>query len=413
MARAFTPIDACAIMTTLVEQITGETGVAQVDASTFASSGELVMSYGTEKVLDTLSILIGRTLMAVRPYEAKYRIINALNTNLYSNRLRKISFYSKKPQNAGDFNTNLFTNFADGYDNGTNGGQSVGSMWVQNKPKVLEMNFGGQFVWDDSLTIYEDALKVAFTDAGSFASFMTGIMTEKANDIESQKEAFNRLAVLEKVGQVYSMTSAMPNSVVNLTKEFNDKYGTSYTSEELRTTYAKEFLEFYVAYFKIISDRMTNRTTSFHWSPSNTENLVLLRHTPKAKQKLMLYSPLFTEAKAKVFPEIFNPQYLPIENGEMVDYWQSFDDPTKVDIVPAVTDTTTGLQKAGERVQIDYLVGMLFDEDALMVDYQLDDATSTPLEARKKYRNVWYHFSRNIISDPTENCIIFIMKDGE
>lgn len=414
MPRAFTPIDACSIMTTLVEQITGETGIATVDASTFASAGETVLSYGTENVLNALSILVGRTLMAVRPYEAKLRILNALNTDLYSNRIRKISYYSKKPKNSGEFNTNLFTNLAEGYDNGRNGNQSTASMWEQSTPVALEMNFGGQSVWQDELTIYESQLKVAFTDASSFANFMTGIMTEKANDIESQKEAYNRLALLQKVGQVYDMSSVMKGSVVNLTSEFNTKYGTSYTSEELRTTYLKEFLQFYVAYFKTISDRMTNRTASFHYSPAKTvgsEDYVLLRHTPKSRQKAIMYNPLFTDAKAQVFSEIFNPQYLDINNAEMVDYWQSFDAPTQVDITPAVIDTDTGLQKAGARVQIDYLVGMLFDEDALMIDYQLDDARTTPLEARKNYRNVWYSFSRNIISDPTENCIIFIMAD--
>ena len=68
-------------------------------------------------------------------------------------------------------------------------------------------------------------------------------------------------------------------------------------------------------------------------------------------------------------------------------------------------------QIKGDRVQIPYLVGMLFDEDGLMIDYQLDTARSTPIEARKGYRNVWYTFCKNIVSDATENAIIYYMED--
>jgi hypothetical protein len=46
-----------------------------------------------------------------------------------------------------------------------------------------------------------------------------------------------------------------------------------------------------------------------------------------------------------------------------------------------------------------------------MIDYQLDTARSTPVEARKGYRNLWYTFAKNIISDTTENSIIYYMAD--
>ena len=56
--------------------------------------------------------------------------------------------------------------------------------------------------------------------------------------------------------------------------------------------------------------------------------------------------------------------------------------------------------------------GVLYDEDALMVDYQLDNAYSTPLEARKAYRNIWWHFAKNSINDFTENGILLYIGEG-
>ena len=46
-----------------------------------------------------------------------------------------------------------------------------------------------------------------------------------------------------------------------------------------------------------------------------------------------------------------------------------------------------------------------------VTDFQIDRTDSTPLEARKHYRTVWFSYSKNVIDDPSENCVIFIMED--
>lgn len=424
MARTLTPQDCHVLMNLLVKEATGQNAeIQEVDSSNFVSAGEMVLATGTENVLNALSLVLGRTFMAVRPYKAKLAIINALNTDMYSSRMRKISFYSRDAQASGDFNTQLYTNLADGYDNGENGVDAVSgdpvstkSMWVQNQPVPLEMNFAGQSVWEDSTTVYEYQLKCAFRSEADFAQFVAGIMTEKGNDIESQKEAFNRMTILNHVAGVYDLDSAAANGrVINLTKAFNDRFGTSYTSEELRGEHLKEFLAFFVATFKEQSRYMTYRSAKYHWSPAKTigsQSYTLLRHTPYDRQRVLLYQPLFTEAEAMVLPEIFRPEYLDIDTQyEGIDYWQNFNNPSAIDVIPAIPNTSTGVQTVGAEVELDYVVGMIYDADAIMVDYQLDRSYTTPLEARKAYRNIWWSFSKNAISDFTENCVIFIMAD--
>ncbi len=422
MARILTPRDCHALMNLLVKQATGQQDIAVVDSSTFVSAGELVLATGTENVLNSLSLVLGRTFMAVRPYQAKLSIINALNTDLYTSRMRKISFYSREAQASGDFNTQLYTNLADGFDNGENGTDAVTgdpvstkSMWVQNPAVPLELNFAGQSVWEDSTTVYEYQLKTAFRSEEEFSQFVSGIMTEKGNDIESQKEAFNRMAILNHIAAIYATEGSLASGrVINLTKAYNDRFGTNYTSAQLRSTYLKEFLAFFVATFKMQSRYMTYRSAKYHWSPAKTvggKSYTLLRHTPYNRQKVMLYQPLFTEAEALVLPEIFRPGYLDLDTQyEGVDYWQSIDDPSAIDVVPAIP-TAAGAQTAGSEVELPYVVGMIFDADALMIDYQLEAAATTPLEARKHYRNMWWSFSRNAISDLTENTVIFVMED--
>ena len=424
MARTLTPRDCHVLMNLLVKEATGQNDAIQVvDSSTFVSAGEQVLATGTENVLNSLSLVLGRTFMAVRPYKAKLAIINALNTDMYSNRMRKISFYSREAQASGDFNTQLFTNLAKDFDNGENGTDAVTgdpvstkSMWVQNPAVPLEMNFAGQSVWEDSTTIYEYQLKTAFRSEDEFSQFVAGIMTEKGNDIESQKEAFNRMTILNHIAGVYDLDTAAANGrVINLTAAFNSRFGTAYTSAQLRSTYLKEFLAFFVAQFKLASRYMTYRSSKYHWSPAKTiggTSYTLLRHTPYDRQRVMLYEPLFTEAEALVLPEIFRPNYLDIDTQyEGVDFWQNVNNPSAIDVIPAIPNTASTAQTVGAEVELDYVVGMIFDADALMIDYQLEAASTTPLEARKHYRNMWWSFSKNAISDFTENCVIFIMAD--
>lgn len=423
MARVLTTKDAYAIINLLVKEATGQDSTLQaVDPSTFVSVGETILASGVENTLNALSLVLGRTFVAVRPYNAKFATINAINSGLYANRLRKISFYSRGAVIDGASNTDLRTNYAPGYDNGTNGTNAVTgnpnsapSMWEQNPPIPLELNFGGSSEWQTVTTVYEKQLQVAFRSPEEFAEFVSGIMTEKGNDIESMKEAFNRMTVLNAIAGCYDM--AQTESVHNMTTEYNTYFGTNYTTAELLSTYLTSFLEFFTATVKTISDRMTNRSAKYHWSPTKTVGGVsykLLRHTPKDRQKLMVYNPFWIKAEAMVKPAIFNERYLDFGNFEGVDFWQNELDPSAIEVTPAIPNTSSpSAQTAGDKVKLSYILGFMFDEDACMVDYEFDSSTVTPLEARKHYRNMWWTIRKNSINDFTENMVLFYMDDSD
>lgn len=416
MARALTSQDIHLLVTDIGKQATGQSNFATVNSANFVSAGETIMATGVENVMNAISLVVGGTLVTVRPYNAKLKILNAINTGVYTHRLRKISYYAKDAKEVGAYNTNLKTkNLYNGYDNGKNGGNdATASMWEQDKPVALEMNFAGTSTWQECLTTYEHQLKTAFQSESDFASFISGIMTNKANEIELRKEAYNRMLLLNAIGATYDVGAA--ESVVNLTSAYNTKFGTSYTSAQLRTTHLQSFLQFMTAKINEDIRRMGLYSNLYHINPTKTVDGVtydtILRQTSKQDMRLLLYGPLMDEAKTMVYPEIFHTDGLNIKTQyEDIDFWQSIEDPEKVDVVPAVFDITTGEQKQGTRVQIPYVVGFMFDKDMLMIDYQLDDVSTTPKESRKHYRNTWWTISRNALQDPTMNCCLYIMAD--
>ena len=425
MARTLTPVEAYALMDELRAQATGQKTLTGVNASNFVSVGEDVLATGYENTLNALSLVLGRTIVAVRPYSSKFGQIQAISTGAFTHRLRKISYYSRNDLPAGNFNTDLFpANLEAGATHQkvtTLGSEATASMWLQNPPVPLEQNFAGSSVWQRSTTTYRDALKMAFSSVENFAAFAAGALTELGNDIESDKESFRRAAVLQHIGMTFD--AGTTEQKVNLTAAYNARFSTSYSTADLQTTYLQSFLGFMTEKMKLDSNRLTERSALYHDARAKTvtdpesgasETLYILRHTPKEKQKLFIYDPLLAAAEGQVMPTIFNPEYLglPAVNIERVGYWQSNYNETArsgVSVTPAVYNAAG--QTAGTAVSLAYVVGLLFDEDALVTDYQLDDVDTTPIEARKHFYNTWYSFARNIISDPTENAILYYMAD--
>ena len=434
----FKRTDGYALMNAVMAQLTGQDNYQVINAQGFLDAGKLAMEYKTDEIFNALTIVGARLFTATRPYKAPLWLIDSINSGYFNNRIRKISYYSTWALPSGAFNTNLYTNFADGFTNGENvsgspaAAQSTKDQYEQHPVHPLEMNFMNSTVWQDCLTRYEDQIKIAFTSEDEWARFWSGVLTEKGNDIEQRKESHNRLTMLSRMGIAaaigdYSSSIKGLNTVIDLTAEYNKKFGTNYTGTQLRTTYLKSFLEFFTSEFKQISNLMTKRSLMFHAAPALTladGYHYILRHTPKSEQRLMMFTPFWEDAKAIVMPEIFNDEYLTAPQFEAVDYWQAFDmDVAKrasVNIqvtVPGwledMIGNTTGSSDTAYTFQPDYVLGCIFDRDAVMTDFQFETARTTPLEARKNYINTWMDFGLGAIGDPTENFVLLVMSENE
>ena len=428
----FKRTDGYALINAVMKQLTGQDSYAVIDAQGFMDAGKIAMQYKTDEIFNALTIVGARLFTATRPYKAPLWLIDSINSGYFNNRIRKISYYSTNALPSGAFNTDLFTNFADGYTNDASGENPAGTkdQYEQHPVHPLEMNFMNSTVWQDCITRYEDQIKIAFSNEDEWVRFWDGVLTEKGNDIEQRKESHNRLTLLNRMAIASAMGAsgsalAGASTVIDLTAAYNTRFGTNYTGAQLRTTYLKSFLEFFVSEFKIISNMMTKRSLMFHAAPPLTLSdgtHYILRHTPKSEQRFMMYTPLWEQAKAMIMPEIFNTEYLNMDNQfESVDFWQSFSmsDADKAGVNIKVTipgwlnDLINGTSTdtdASYTFNPDYVVGCLFDKDAVLTDFQFETARTTVPEARKNYVNTWLDFGLGAIGDPSENFVLFVMS---
>lgn len=396
--NSLTPQDAYQLMNEIVAQATGKNDLTVVDTTTFVSVGETVLRTGTENTLSAISTVIARTIFSTRPYRAKLSSLN-VGEQRWGGQTRKITYLMGELEQSQDWNTNLAPHqLADG--------QSI-DMYKIRKPKAVQLNFYGTQVLQKHITRFRDQLAMAFSNENEFLRFISGVMVEFNNEIELVNEGKARAVLLNFMAGI----SSMGLMEVDLTKEYNDKYGTSYTREQLLSTQMESFMKFLAAHIKIWSERMTDMSTLYHANLTGYDSIP--RHTPKSRQKMIMYNPLFIEAESTVYSSLFNPQYLEIGSFEGVNYWQSQSSPEQINVKPNILDVATGASKDAEaEVNLPFVVGMLYDEEALGVMPQFDYASTTPFNSAGGYYNMFMHWRFNTYNDFTENAVLFVMGAG-
>ena len=405
MANTLTPIDVYAIVNGMAAEMWGVNAtLTAMDTSTFSTVGEAMLRTGYENTVNALSVVIGRSIIAARPYRGKFRVIMRVPQE-YGMITRKISFYSTALEPSTDWNTDI------------NGSQLVDGAsidpWTITKTYPLEINFAGLKVTQKNYTVWRYQLKQAFANESAFASFVSGLLIQIANDLEVDMDAENRLQVANAIAATYNVGA--PRQAVNLTTEFNAFYNTSYTTAQLLTTYFEDLMKFFVYRLKGDMELMSEYNSLFHIYPAKNDDggnaLVLNRHTPPEARRLIVYEPFIRRAQTEIFPSLFRDSYLSIDNYTGVEYWINPNDGSAIDIVPNQLDVSTGQSDTGTQVQLDYVLAVLFDRDALATSVHVEDVLTSPVNNKGSYYNVTYHYGKDHLFDQTENMIVYYLAD--
>ena len=398
MANLLTPVDVYALMNAVVSQATGRSDLAVVDTTTFSSVGEIVLRTGTENTLNAISTVIGKTIFSVRPYKGKLESLRVAQQR-WGGQVRKIINLYDESEKSDDWNTDLAQNALDD-------GNSV-DMYKIRKPKAVQLNFYGTKVLQKHITRFRDQLSLAFHSEDEFIRFIDSVMVEFSNEIELLNEAESRATLLNFMAGI----SSMGLTEVDLVAEYNNEYGTQYTRAQLLSTHIESFMKFVAAEIKIYSSKLTDMSTMYHASLTGYNKI--MRHTPKERQKMVMYEPIFIKTQAEVYSGLFNPKYLDIGSFEGVNYWQSQATPTAINVKPNILDVATGESKdAPAAVELNYVLGILFDEEACGVMPQFDYSSTTPFNSAGQYYNMYMHWRFNSYCDYTENAVLIFLGEG-
>lgn len=388
--------DAYQLINAISAQSVGASGLTATDTSSFIKVAEAIMQTGVESTMNALAYVLGRTIFSIRPYSSKLASLER-DPERWGMITRKITYLMMGAVSSQNWNTQLDgTQLADG--------ASVDPFEI-NGVKTIQFNIPGAETLETKYTQFMNQLRVALRSEAEFVEFFNGLGRHILNMIEKQKESKSRAVLANFIaGKV-----AMDNGVRDLVYDFNVAFGTSYTREQLLTTYAQDFWKFVAAEIKTDSERLTNMSVSNHCSLTGYDPIV--RHTPVERQKLVVYGPAFNAQKAYVFSTLFNPEYLNISTTEELTHWQAEDYPASINVKPSIFNTTTGEANAAlAAVSIPYVLGVLFDEEALGIMPKFESAGSI-YNPHGDYTNFVWHWLYKSYCDYTENGIVYVLGD--
>ena len=388
--------DAAALLTSITQQATGQQVITPTTLDDFVSVGTLALQAGFDPLLNAISQVIGRTIFSIRPYSEKFGGLRA-DSLRWGNHVRKL----KIADNEWERDQRYYEAASDFWDDG----DSV-DMYTIKKAKAVQLNFYGQNVWQDHVTVYRDQLDVAFHDPEELMQFTSMIMTNMSNRMAQARESCAR-AALANFAAAKNILGA--GHVVHLIDEYNSATGSSLTAATIMqpANYAT-FIRWVAGYIKTLSRRMEERSSLFQ---QNITGKVVNQHTPRDRQKLYLLADYVNRMDAEVLSTTYNEEYLQIGDFEEVSYWQSISSPDAIQVTPGYIDAT-GAIVTGDAQSMSKVFGILFDEEAVMTQEVNQWNAPTPFNVAGGYTNFYWHKSDRYLNDFTEKGVVLLLDSA-
>lgn len=389
--------DIAAILTEINKLATGQEPTSPVvDTSSFVSVAQATLLTGTDNYTKAISQVLGRTIFAVRPYDAPLKRLQVTGDD-WSNHVRKINFCDTDPV------TDEAWALVDG--------QSV-DMYEVHKPQVLQTNYYGQTNYSRVYTQADTQMEAAFKGPEELAQFWSSFVLHLSNQIEADRR---NLANNLMANHLTGMTEASPTSVVYLLDEYNAQQGTELTVQDVyKEANFPGFAKYAYGRINDISRLMKERSINWHqnWTIGGT-TYNIMRHTPYNRQHLYLYSGMQSQIDARVIPEVFHDNMLKYRDAEQVTFWQNIDERETISATPVVTSTEGGKASKHNAIKLTNVFGCLLDWDAIGYTPKLSRVVPTPMNARGLYTNFWYHYGWSWYDDFTENAVLFLMTKSD
>lgn len=385
--------DIAAVLTKINQLATGrEPSSPIVDTSSFVSVAQATLLTGTDNYTKAISQVLGRTIFAVRPYDAPMKRLQVTGDD-WTNHVRKINFCDSNP----------VTDKAWALEEG----KSV-DMYEVHKPEVLQTNYYGQTNYSRVYTQADTQMQAAFKGPEELAQFWSSFVLHLSNQIEADRR---NLANNLMANHLTGMTVTSPKSVIYLLDEYNTQQGTTLTVADVyKEANFPGFAKYAYGRINDISRLMKERTINWHqnWM-INGKPYNIMRHTPYDRQHLYLYSGTQSQIDARVIPEVFHDDMLRYRDAEQVTFWQDINNREKILATPVITSTAGMASKSASGVQLTNVFGCLLDWDAIGYTPRLSRVVPTPMNARGLYTNFWYHYGWSWYDDFTENAVLFLM----
>lgn len=388
------------ILNAVQQQATGQTGIVATNTADFVSVANTVLQTGVDPVMNAINQVLTRTIFSIRPYSRKFGIVE-VSESAYGNHIRKLKIADKPVKEDDRYKWPVAYDASQTPPSGE--GQSVDQQII-SKPNVLQTNFYGQNVFEDSYTIFRDQLENAFTGPEQMGSFFTMVTQNMSDKLEQCRENMGRAVVANFIGGLIDESAT--DRVIHLLTEYNTLTGLSLTAQTvMQPANYKAFVQWAYARILTISDLMTERSMAMQ---TVVNGLPINQHTPKARQKMMVYAPASNMMTTMAVADVYHEELLRMGAYESVNFWQSIKTPDTVQVTPSRIGAN-GAVVTGSAVNQANVFGVLFDEEAAGYATTQQWSSPAPFNARGGYTTIWLHETQRLWNDHSEKGVVLLL----
>lgn len=385
------------IINAVTTEILGESAVIQEDLSNVVDVGKLIVdSDNVDNYVNKLVNHIGRVIFVNRLYAGGVPSV-LMDSWEYGSILEKISAdLPEAEENASwdlthkeSYNPNIFY-----------------------KPTVSAKFFNSKVTFEIPLSFTERQVKESFSSAAQLNGFVSMLTTSVENSMTvkldalimrtinnmTAETAFSELATVDPDDDSVTWDfTATGVRAVNLLKLYNDTIdaGDAITAADALTDPA--FIRYATYIIGLYGARISRISTLFNvegkerFTPANETITVLLADFSKASETFLASN-------------TFNDEKVTLPKHDVVPYWQgsgtdySFDEVSKIDVKTS----------SGNEVEMDGIIGVMFDRDALGVT-NLNRRVTTNYNPKAEFYTNFYKFDAGYYNDLSENFVVFFV----
>lgn len=357
----------------------GESAITAVDTSTYLSLGDQVLSSLTnrEKFYDVLCDRIGRTVIAVRNYEAKERAVKRDEME-WGAIYQKISFKRR-----------------DAVENpGWDGATQASPFDVEIQTEAVQKLFAkiGTYSYEDSIP---DNLFTAFTSAESMGAYVSGIYVNMRNALKIAEENLANLAVSTCMAGI--LKKGKQTQKRNLFKEY---YGENIESKTVADALRDPaFLKFASREINLVVKKMTKMSMLY-----NAENIP--RFTPDDRLVVEILAEFATATASYLESDTYHKDLVALPNYEEVSYWQGSGKTNALEDVSSIKITNPEIDSSP--IEQSGIVAYVHDYDAVAsIIYKR--RTASEYNKRAERMNIFEKATTGYAVDLSENGVVFYL----
>lgn len=366
------------ITNSIAKEVLGETAVVQEDLSNIVDLGEQIQNTASmDKYVKSLIDHIGKVIFVDRPYKGSAPSV-LMDSWDYGSILEKITMDSYP-----DATENDTWDLQDGHSYDPN---------VFTAPQVSAKFFNNKSTFEIPMSFAERQVKSAFDSVSQLNSFFSMIESAIENSMTIRVDSLVMRTINNFMAQVINTNNANRN--VHLLTQYNAKFGTTLTADKALVT--PEFVRWASFQMGMYENRMKKLSKLFNEGGKE-------RFTPADKLNIILLDEFAQAANVYLQSDVYHNEFTKLPQADVVPYWQGSG--TSYDLA----DTSSINVKYGDdNIEANYIIGVMFDHDALGVSC-LDRRVTSNYNPRGEFYNNWYKFDAGYFNDLNENFVVFVI----